>query len=137
MAGNKKKVVQFWGREFDIVNQGLCQSQVYAFINELINENEILAEKTERLALMERLAGETLFEADRLAMSIENNAQQEATHILQSFEEEAAKIKANIREEVKQLLVETREKLTSEMKQNGDKIHRRILGRLEQAMTDV
>jgi len=49
MARNKKAIAQLWGREIDIVKQGLSQSQVYDCIAELINQNKALTDKIKRL----------------------------------------------------------------------------------------
>lgn len=67
MIGSKKEVVQLWGREFDIVKQGLSQAQVIIFITELINENKILTAKIKHLTFLERLAEQMVTEADKEA----------------------------------------------------------------------
>ena len=78
MIGIKKEVVQLWGQEFDIVRQGLSQSQVVDFVKELVSENNTLTEKVKHLTYLERLAGQTVTEADKMAVSIKNKAQEEA-----------------------------------------------------------
>ena len=46
-----KKPVQLWGREFDIVKEGLAQSQVIAFVTQLIDQQQTLAERIKQLTV--------------------------------------------------------------------------------------
>jgi len=137
MIGNKKTIAQLWGREFNVVKQGLSQSQVYDCIAELVNQNNALTEKTQHVAFLERLAEQTVAEADKLALGIRNKAQEEATNILQMAEEEAAEVKAKATEEVKRLLTGSRERLESKLKQKADEVYQRILGRVEETIGEV
>jgi len=52
MTSDKKRVGQRSGREFDIVEEGLSQSQVVAFITDLVNQNRTLSEKVALLTLV-------------------------------------------------------------------------------------
>lgn len=137
MIGSKKRIEQLWGREFDIVKEGLSQPQVVAFITELINTNETLAKKAEQLTFLEKLAEKTVAEADKLAVSIKNKAQEETTTILQMAEEEASEIRTKAREEIKQLLVISRERLESKLKQKADEVYRKVLSRVEGTIAEV
>jgi len=137
VLGGKKQLVQICGREFDLVKQGLSQSQVYAFITELINQNEALAKKAERLTFLERLAQQTVAEADELAANIRDKAQEEATKIIQMAEEEAVKIKTNVKEEVDGLLTMTRKRLESALKEKAKEVYQGILNCTEGIVAEV
>ena len=89
MVVSKKKVAYIGGREFEIVKDGLSQSQVDTFIARLIEQNQALIRKTEQLTVLEKLAEHTVAEADKLAESIKGKAQEEATDIVQMATMEA------------------------------------------------
>ena len=137
IIGSNKKATELWGQEFDIVKEGLSESQVVAFVTELFDENKALAKKVERLDFLEKLAEKTVREADELAASIREQAEEEATGILQQAKEDAAKIKVNAEEEITQLFTISRDKLESKLKQKADEVYQGILERLEGTIAEV
>ena len=137
MLGGKKQVVQICGREFDLVKQGLSQPQVHAFITELTNQNKALAKKAERLTFLERLAQQTVADADELAVNIRDKAQEGATKIMQIAEEEAVKIKTNVKEEVDGLLTMTRKRLESALKEKAKEVYQGILNCIEEIVVEI
>jgi vacuolar-type H+-ATPase subunit H len=137
MIGSKKRIVQLWGREFHLVKRGFSQDQVAAFVTELINQNNALVKKTERLTFLESLAEKTVAEADQLAVDIRSKAREEANNILQAAEKEAAQIKVNAEGEAKQLLLKSRERLKDEMKEKVTEISQRLRSHVEEAIGAV
>ena len=137
ILGSNKKVTELWGQEFDVVKEGLSESQVVAFVTKLFGENKALAKKVERLDFLEKLAEKTVREADELAMSMREQAEEEAANILQKAKDEAAGIKVNAEEEIAQLLVISREKLESKLKQKADEVYHGILERIEGSIAEV
>ena len=137
MVVSKKKVAYIGGREFEIVKDGLSQSQVDTFIARLIEQNQALIRKTEQLTVLEKLAEHTVAEADKLAESIKGKAQEEATDIVQMATMEAEGIIGNAREETKQILVMSRERLESNLKQKANEIYLKILNRVEGTISEV
>ncbi|MFH0777163.1 MAG: hypothetical protein V2A71_00895, partial [Candidatus Eisenbacteria bacterium] len=137
IIGSSTKVTELWGQEFEVVKEGLSESQVIAFVTELFEENKALTRKTERLDFLQKLAEKTVREADELAASVRQQAEEEATTILRKAKDDAAEIKAHGEEEIARLLDASREKLESRLKQKADEVYHGILQRLEGAVTEV
>jgi hypothetical protein len=110
---------------------------VVAFVNELVNQNKALTKKVERLTFIERLAEETVAEADKQAFSIRNNAQVEATNLLQAAEIEAAQIRSHSEKVSKQLLAKSEERLKAKMKEKITEISQSSIRILEETMSLV
>jgi len=136
-SNSSKKATELWGQEFDVVKEGLSESQVVAFVTELFDENKTLAKKVERLDFMEKLAEKTMREADELAASIREQAEEEATSILQKTKEDAAEIRINAEKEISQLLTISREKLENKLTQKADEVYQGILERLQGTIAEV
>ena len=75
MRENKRDL---WGHEFDVVREGLSESQVVTFVNNLLEEQKRLQQSQEHLASLTKLAEVTVMEADRLAANIAEEAKQKA-----------------------------------------------------------
>ena len=73
-----KMARQLWGRDFDIVKEGLDESQVAMFITELIGERDMLLQRQEHMLSLSKLAERTVAEADKLAEEIKTEAEKEA-----------------------------------------------------------
>ena len=69
-----KEVRQLCGRDFEIVREGLDESQVAAVITELIGERDMLLERQEHLVSLTKLAERTISEADKLSEDIKREA---------------------------------------------------------------
>jgi len=74
----KDDVVVLGGHEFKRVKNGLDESQVSSFVNELIDERDKLAQSQDHVASLNRLAERTIVEADKLAMQIKTEATEQA-----------------------------------------------------------
>ncbi|HEY79286.1 MAG TPA: hypothetical protein G4O09_09255 [Dehalococcoidia bacterium] len=87
---------QLWGRDFDIVKEGLDESQVAMFITELIGERDDLLHRQDHLDSLTKLAERTVAEADKLAADIRKEIEEEsraqAAMILAQAEKEAQEL---------------------------------------------
>jgi hypothetical protein len=99
-----KMARQLWGRDFDIVKEGLDESQVAMFITELIGERDELLQRQDHLASLTKLAERTIAEADKLAADIkkevEEESQAQAAMILAKAEKEAQELMEQKRAEI-------------------------------------
>jgi F0F1-type ATP synthase membrane subunit b/b' len=97
-----KDVIELWGREFNIVKNGLSEAQVVSFVNELVKDHDLLMQRQEHLSALTKLAERTVTEAGKVAEEIKQEAmgqaRVEAARIVVDAEEkaktEAAKIVA-------------------------------------------
>jgi hypothetical protein len=74
----KDDVIMLGGREFKRVKNGLDETQVASFINELIKERDTLAQSQAHITSLNRLAERTVVEADRLATQVKTEAAEQA-----------------------------------------------------------
>ena len=97
-------VRQLWGRDFEIIKEGLAESQVVAFVTELMSERDMLTERQEHLLSLTKLAERTIAEADKLAEDIKREVEEEgktkAATILAKAEQEAEEITEQKRAEI-------------------------------------
>jgi vacuolar-type H+-ATPase subunit H len=81
-----RDVVELWGREFNIVKNGLSEAQVVSFVNDLVKQHDMLLQRQEHLATLTKLAEKTVAEADAMADETKreavNQAKAEAAKIL-------------------------------------------------------
>jgi hypothetical protein len=99
----KDDVVVLGEREFKRVKNGLDETQVASFINELMDERDRMAQSRDHIASLNRLAERTVVEADKLAAQIKTEAAEQA-------KAESAAIIDKAREQARQVL----EKKTAE-----------------------
>jgi hypothetical protein len=80
IIGNTTKddVVVLSGHEFKRAKNGLDETQVASFINELMDERDRLAQSQDHIASLNRLAERTIVEADKLAMQLKTEATEQA-----------------------------------------------------------
>src|SRR4030042_6237519 len=74
----KDDVAVLGGREFKRVKNGLDETQVASFIDELIKERDKLAKSQDHIVSLNRLAERAIVEADKLAMQIKTEAAEQA-----------------------------------------------------------
>ena len=95
MSDNAKKdgVIVLGGREFNRVKNGLDETQVASFIDELTKERDKLAQSQDHIASLNRLAEMTVVEADKLATQVKTEAAEQAkaesTAIIDKTKEQA------------------------------------------------
>lgn len=147
----ERTVKQLWGREFEIVKEGLDEAQVKAFVAELVGEREALAKRQEHLASLTKLAENTVAEADRLSTEINKEAAAKATAILAKAEQDAQKlaeqkraesraaaerevqaIKTTAHEEAERWMTEYRQQVQQAMIEGVDKLHTQLLSGLKE-----
>jgi cell division septum initiation protein DivIVA len=80
IIGNSVKddVVVLGGQEFRRVKNGLDETQVASFINELTDQRDKLAQSQDHLVSLNRLAERAVVEADKLAAQIKTEASEQA-----------------------------------------------------------
>ena len=74
----KDDAVEMGGRELKRVKNGLDESQVASFVDELLKERDKLAKSQDHIASLNRLAELTIVEADKLAAQIKTEATEQA-----------------------------------------------------------
>jgi hypothetical protein len=70
--------VEVGGRELKRVKNGLDESQVASFVDEILKERDKLAKSQDHIASLNRLAELTIVEADKLAAQIKTEATEQA-----------------------------------------------------------
>ncbi len=141
IIGNSVKddVVVLGGCEFKRAKNGLDETQVASFINELVEQRDKLSESQDHLVSLNRLAERTIVEADKLAKQIKTEAAEQAkaessaivdkakeqarqmvekkvAEAVRLADEEAAAIKAKAEEEAALLLENQRDKIRGELR---------------------
>ncbi len=102
--GTKDGIIEFGGCEFRRVRNGLDETQVMSFINELISRRDTLIQREEHISSLSKLAEKTVTEADKLAAEIKteaiNQAKVEAAAIMVEAEEKAQQMIEEKRAEI-------------------------------------
>jgi len=158
--GNKEGMVELWGREFNLAKNGLDETQIVSFVNELMSERDQLIQQAEHLAALTKLAEKTVVEADKLAEEIkQETAEQteaETTAIIAKAEEqarqiieekrteiitivtkEAEAIKANAEREAGLLVERERERIQPELRDITQQLYRELLSQLKSLKQQV
>lgn len=149
-----KNVAELWGREFNIVKDGLSQAQVVSFVNELASEHDMLIQRQEHLSSLTKLAERTVSEAEKLAEETKReaveHAKAEASEIIAEAEaraqqiveekqaeiiamatEQAETIKVNAEREAELLLDRQKKEIQPELKAMAQRIYNQLLSGLE------
>jgi cell division septum initiation protein DivIVA len=103
MSSSSNDVVVLEGCEFKRVKNGLDETQVAAFVDELVKERNKLVQSQDHIASLNRLAERAIVEADKLALQIKTEATEHA-------KAESAAIIDKAREQARQMA----EKMTDE-----------------------
>ena len=145
-VGGNRDVVELWGREFNVVKNGLSEAQVVSFVNDLAKQHDVLIQRQEHLVALTTLAERTVSEADKLAdeMKVEarKQAQEQAANISAEAEasakSEASRLlgEAQVAAEKKAKETEARaleaaDKLASELKRAADAEAKRVIAEAE------
>jgi hypothetical protein len=157
---SKENVVELWGHEFNLTKNGLDEAQVASFVNELINERDLLIQRVEHFSTLTKLAEKTIIEADNLAEEIKKEAIEEAkaeakaiaakadeqakamieekrTEIVNIATEEAEAIKANAEREAELLIEQQKGRIHPEIKDMAQRLYRELLSQLESLKQQV
>ena len=155
-----KNVAELWGREFNIVKNGLSEAQVVSFVNELVNEQEMLIQRQEHLSSLTKLAERTIAEAEKLADGIKKEATDEAkaeasrimteaetraqqitekkrAEIIAKATEQAETIKTSAEREAELMLDRQRERIHPELKEMVQSVYNQLLSELESLKVKV
>lgn len=134
MGNENVKSVALFNRNFKVVEVGLDESEVTAFIKELLDEREQLLKRQENLASLTRLYEKTVIDAGDLAKQIEKeareNVQKEAGTILTKADERAklmaeqqkAEAIAIIQQQTKSINNTLRKQLETSLKAEKEKL---------------
>jgi F0F1-type ATP synthase membrane subunit b/b' len=157
---NNVDTVELWGRKFKRAKYGLDEEEVASFINELINERDMLVKRQEHLLSLTTLAERTVVEADNLAKQIQqetlDQAKAEANTIVAGAEEqaqtiieekraeaiatagrEAEAIMANAQQQAELLLVEKSKEISSQLRDMAHRLYMELLSQLESLRREV
>jgi cell division septum initiation protein DivIVA len=77
-ASSNRDVIELWGRDFNLVKNGLSEAQVVSFVNDLAKQHDVLLQRQEHLAALTKLAERTVSEADRIADELKQDAKKQA-----------------------------------------------------------
>ena len=103
------QVRNLWGHDFDLVEKGLSEPQVVAFVNELLGRRGSPGQKQAPSASLTKLVERMVTEADKLAAEIKAEAKAEAASIRETARAEAASIRETARAEAAQIETEARQ----------------------------
>ena len=117
--GKDEHFIDLCGWDIKRVNNGLDEAQVGSIITELVSQRDALAEKTEHLSSLTKLAEKTVAEADEVANQLKAEA-------IESAEAEKITILASIEKEAQQLQGEN-ERVRTELREAVDKISRELM----------
>ncbi len=149
-----KDVKQLWGRDFEIVKEGLDESQVASVVAELVGERDMLLQRQEHLLSLTKLAERTIAEADKLAEDIKRGVEEEAktkaTKVLAKAEQEAQEIMAQKRSEIlaaanaeaqaikdsaqqeaELIVAQHKQRVQEELKEMAQKLHGQLVSELK------
>lgn len=118
-ADQDEHFVDLCGWDIKRVNNGLDEAQVGSIITELVSQRDALAEKTEHLSSLTKLAEKTVAEADEFAKQVKTEA-------IESAEAEKTAMLAHIEEQTQQLLGEN-ERVRVELRKAVDNISRELM----------
>ena len=76
MQANNLKTL--WGHEFQVVSEGLSETDVVAFVEGLMSQHKANLEKPNYVAALQKLAMRTVAEAERLADETKEQAEEES-----------------------------------------------------------
>ncbi len=80
---------RIWGQEFRIVPEGLDESDVKRFVDELIRRYESSVEKASHIEELHALATKTVEEAERMAGAIKKRAEEEGERLAGQIKSDA------------------------------------------------
>jgi len=116
--GGKDGMVMVGGREFKRVKNGLDETEVKSFIDELIKERDKLAQSQHHIESLTKLAETTIVEADRLAKQIKEEASEQAkaesAAIIDEAREQAQKMVEKERVEILKIANEKAQAIQSQ-----------------------
>jgi len=113
MKSGDKKVL--WGKEFEVVKNGLSEEQVVQFVSDLMDKYRALSEQKDHFVTMGTISERAAIEADKAAADIKARAQKEA-------EAEAERIIAESNQKARAIVVEATRKAQEATKKETEDI---------------
>ena len=89
MAVKNGKIKEIWGRQFNIVKNGLDEAEVFSFISRLIEQNADLSRKLEHIDSLKKLAEKAVIQAAKQAQRIKSEAQEQASEEVETVVSQA------------------------------------------------
>jgi vacuolar-type H+-ATPase subunit H len=144
--GGNRDVIELWGREFNIVKNGLSEAQVVAFVSDLTKEHDLLGQRQEHLIALTARAERAVSEADKLAEELKveakKQAEERAANLIaesqESAKSEASRLLEEARakadksaKELEDMALEDGDKLANELKKNAEAEAKRVIGEAE------
>ena len=87
---------RIWGQEFRIVPQGLDESDVKLFVDELMRRYEASVERASHIEPLHELARKTVEEAEQIAGAIEKRAEEKGVRLAGQIKSEAERSAADV-----------------------------------------
>lgn len=144
-SGGSRDVVELWGRQFNLVKNGLSEAQVVSFVNDLAQQHDVLLQRHEHLTALTKLAERTVTEADKLAKEMKEEAvregKAEAVKIIAEAEmaakEKAEHIIAEAEARAENILKEREEQLMASINKEAEKIRAEAMQAAETIKNDA
>lgn len=146
---NDKNSIELWGQTFQIVESGLDENEVNAFIKKLVNEREDLILRQEHLSSLAKLAERTIAEADIVATQIreeaEAKAQEEVKEIIAEAEKRAEQIIKEkteeavtvAQEEVEAIKADAAKNSVALLKEKIEELQSSVVGMIGEAFSEM
>jgi cell division septum initiation protein DivIVA len=143
--GNRD-IVELWGREFNVVKNGLSEAQVVAFVSDLTKQHDVLRQRQEHLISLTALAERTVSEADKLAEELKveerKQAEERAANLIAESQasakadgerllKEAQAVADKNARDLENMALEDGDKAARELKENAEAEAQRMIGEAE------
>ena len=113
MKSGDKRVL--WGKEFEVIKNGLSEEQVVGFVSELMDKYRALSEQKDHFVTMGTISERAAIEADKAAADVKARARQEA-------EAEAGRIIAEANQKARETVVSAVKKAQDAAKKETEDI---------------
>ena len=139
------RVKNLWGQDFRVVNEGLAESDVEAFVETLMAQHHACQERLSHIAALYKLAEKTVQEAERLATRIKREAQEksesnsariitEARHRAQEIDKKVERAARTRAEAIGRVIIEAAEKESSASEAEPHKKVRERIAKIDSAL---
>jgi cell division septum initiation protein DivIVA len=118
-SGGSRDVVELWGRQFNLVKNGLSEAQVVSFVNDLAKQHDVLLQRNEHLSALTKLAERTVSEADKLAVEMKEEAIKEGKAEAVKAIAEAEK---NAKDNSERVIAEAKERADTLVKEREEQV---------------
>jgi cell division septum initiation protein DivIVA len=141
MENENAETIELFNRSFKIVKRGLDESEVTAFVKEVMSERDQLLKRQENLTMLTRLYEKTVIEAGELAKQIEKEArekvQKEANTILTQAHERAKVMTEQQKTEAAALVQQQLNSVKGHLKQQLDTLFKEEIARAQSTIKEA